>query len=338
MLNEDVRETIKTLVSKIGNRDTEMYLNDVLRSVSMMALDGIDVADWKLISRSLKEFRKSFKAFDPYRDVRKVCIFGSARTPEDDPEYQLTVAFSKAITERDYMVITGAGPGIMEAGNRGSKEGMHFGVNIQLPFEQEANKYINGSPRLVNYKYFFIRKLMFIKESHATVLFPGGFGTLDEAYEGLTLMQTGKSDPRPVILMSSPDVDYWEKWVEYFKSTMLPMGYISPEDVDLLQICKSVDDAVDAICQFYSVYHSVRYVRDYTVLRMNQEISDAQLAELNDMFSEIVVSGKIEKSEPFPEEKMGRDLLKKPRLAMQFDRKSYGKLLLLIRKLNTFAA
>ncbi|MDA1354183.1 MAG: TIGR00730 family Rossman fold protein [bacterium] len=336
MLNEDVRETIKALVSKVGNRDSEMYLNDVLKSVSMMALDGIDVADWKLISRSLKEFRKSFKVFDPYRTVRKVCVFGSARTPEDDPEYILAEEFSRAITERDFMVITGAGPGIMEAGNKGALEGKHFGVNIQLPFEQDANQYIHGSSKLVNYKYFFIRKLMFIKESHATVLFPGGFGTLDEAYEGLTLMQTGKSDPRPVILMSSPDVNYWEKWVEYFQSTMLPMGYISPEDVDLFQICKTVDEAVDAISHFYSVYHSVRYVRDYTVLRLNKEITDDQLRLLNDEFSGIVVSGKIEKSEPFPEEKMGRDLLKNPRLAMQFDRRSYGKLITLIRMLNTF--
>ena len=209
MLNEDVNESISRLVSKVGKKDNEKYLKEIISSICKLSEVDINSGDWKLMSRSIKELKNSFKAFTPYRDKRKVAIFGSATTPEDNPLFKMAEDFSRDITKKDFMVITGAGGGIMEAGNKGGGD-ESFGVNIKLPFEQSANDYIRESNKLVSYNYFFIRKLMFIKESDATVLFPGGFGTLDEAYEGLTLIQTGKILPRPIILMQNEGDDYWQ--------------------------------------------------------------------------------------------------------------------------------
>jgi len=333
MLHEDVRDSIDRLVSKVGSKDNELFLHDVLMSICRIAQDGINTADWKLFTRSIKEFRKSFKVFSKYRGIRKVSIFGSARTSSSDPCYQMVEAFSKQITEQGYMVITGAGGGIMEAGNKGAGD-KSFGMNIRLPFEQEPNEFIRRDPKLISYRYFFIRKLMFIKESDATVLFPGGFGTLDEGYEGLTLLQTGKSMPRPVVLMAPPKSDYWEKWVSYFTDVMIPGGYINKEDTNLFSICNSAEEGVKNIVSFYKNYHSIRYVQDLTVLRLNVELSDHTMAALNEEYADIVVDGKIEKVKPFPEELMTRDLLKKPRLAFYFNKENYGRLVHMIRWIN----
>ena len=342
ILNEDVKNTIQSLVSKIGTRDTEMYLSNILSSVSQMALlevngkPAIDKGDWKLLSRAMKEFRNSFRVFSKYKDTRKVCIFGSARTLPEDPDYILTEALAKQIVDDGMMVLTGAGGGIMEAGNKGAGEGNSFGMNIQLPFEQDPNPYILADPKLISYKYFFIRKLMFIKESDATVLLPGGFGTLDEAYEGLTLMQTGKSNPRPVVLLCHENSNYWDEWITFFKDLMLPLGYISPDDLDLFSICHSVEDATQVIKSFYKTYHSLRYVRDDAVIRLNHPLHQVHIDELNDHFKDIIVSGSIQAVEPYEEEKMTRDQLKKPRIAFHFNRLNFGRLVSLIHHINRF--
>ena len=249
MLNEDVYDSIDRLVSKVGKKDNQKVLKEILSTVCRLSDMDINSGDWKLLSRSIKEFRKSFQAFTPYRNKRKVAIFGSARTPEKDPLFKMAEEFSRDITRNDFMVITGAGGGIMEAGNKGGGD-ESFGVNIKLPFEQSANDYIRKSKKLVSYNYFFIRKLMFIKESDATVLFPGGFGTLDEAYEGLTLIQTGKSLPRPILLMQNPGDDYWQTWVSFFSEIMLRDKYISPDDMDLFSICESNEEAINIITSF----------------------------------------------------------------------------------------
>lgn len=335
MINEDIRETINVLVSKIGNRDNELFLTDILTSLSRLAIDDLNSGDWKLFTQAIKEFRNSFRVFSKYRGIRKVCVFGSARTKPDDPDYQLAEAFSKQVAQKDFMVITGAGGGIMEAGNKGAGE-KSFGVNIRLPFEQSPNPYISSDPKLISYRYFFIRKLMFIKESDATVLFPGGFGTLDEGYEGLTLLQTGKSQPRPVVLMAHPESNYWESWVYFFKDKMLPGGYISPDDMKLFKICKTAKEAVDVVTQFYKNYHSVRYVRHVTVLRLNHELSQKQIDELNYEFSDIISEGKIEKVDPFEEEKMSKDFLKKYRIGFHFNKLNYGRLVEMIHRINAF--
>jgi uncharacterized protein (TIGR00730 family) len=335
MLNDDVVDAINRLVSKIGDKTNHTYLKEILTAVCRLPQHPIDSGDWKLLARSIGELKTSFTTFTPYRGHRKVAIFGSARTEPTNPLYQMAVDFSKAIADRDFMVITGAGGGIMEAGNKGAGD-QSFGVNIKLPFEQSANDYIKNSPKLVPYNYFFIRKLMFIKESDATVLFPGGFGTLDEAYEGLTLIQTGKSLPRPIVLMQHPGHDYWQTWLSFFTDIMLRDGYISPDDMDLFTLCDTIDEAVDVITSFYKIYHSLRYVGDHAVIRLNQPISDANIAQLNDSFTDIVVNGDIHACDPFPQEIATRDHIKKFRITFHFNKINFGRLVSMVRMINTF--
>ena len=335
MLNEDVNESISRLVSKVGKKDNEKYLKEIISSICKLSEVDINSGDWKLMSRSIKELKNSFKAFTPYRDKRKVAIFGSARTPQKNPLFRMAEDFSRDITKKDFMVITGAGGGIMEAGNKGGGDDS-FGVNIKLPFEQSANDYIKESNKLVSYNYFFIRKLMFIKESDATVLFPGGFGTLDEAYEGLTLIQTGKSLPRPIILMQNKGDDYWQTWVSFFTEIMLRDKYISPDDMDLFSICESNEDAIEKITSFYKTYHSLRYVGDNAVIRLNNSITSDNIASLNDAFKDIVVEGNISACEPFPDEVNTRDQLKKFRIAFKFNKINFGRLVSMVRMINSF--
>lgn len=335
MLNEDVVDSISRLVAKVGKKDNQRALKEIISTICKLPEANIDSGDWKLLSRSIKEFRRSFQAFTPYRDKRKVAIFGSARTPQYDPLFHMAESFSKMITDSQFMVITGAGGGIMEAGNKGGGD-QSFGVNIKLPFEQSANDYIRNSDKLVSYNYFFIRKLMFIKESDATVLFPGGFGTLDEAYEGLTLIQTGKSLPRPILLMQNPGDDYWQTWVSFFTEVMLRDRYISPDDLELFRICESNDEAVDIIKTFYRRYHSLRYVGDSAVIRLNEPISSANVKVLNQSFKDIVVEGDIHACEPFPEEVESRDQLKKYRIAFKFNKVNFGRLVSMVDMINQF--
>lgn len=335
MLNEDVNESINRLVSKIGKKDNEKYLKEIIASICKLPEIDINSGDWKLMARSIKELKNSFQAFTPYRDKRKVAIFGSARTPQDNPLFKMAEEFSRSIAKKDFMVITGAGGGIMEAGNKGAGEDS-FGVNIKLPFEQSANNYIKQSTKLISYNYFFIRKLMFIKESDATVLFPGGFGTLDEAYEGLTLIQTGKSLPRPIILMQNKGDDYWQKWVSFFTEIMLRDQYISPDDMDLFSICETNEDAIEKITRFYKTYHSLRYVGDNAVIRLNSNLTDENIAALNEAFNDIVVEGDIHACEPFPEEIKTRDELKKFRIAFNFNKVNFGRLVSMVQMINSF--
>ena len=335
MLNEDINESINLLVSKVGHKTNQKFLKEIIQTVCKIPQIDIDTGDWKLLSRSVKELKNSFQRFTPYRDKRKVAIFGSARTPADDPLFLMAEKFSKSITENDFMVITGAGGGIMEAGNKGGGD-ESFGVNIRLPFEQSANDYIKNSSKLVSYNYFFIRKLMFIKESDATVLFPGGFGTLDEAYEGLTLIQTGKSLPRPIILMQNPGDDYWQTWVSFFSEIMLRDKYISPDDMELFTICESNDEAVEIITGFYKTYLSLRYVGDHAVVRLNNELSDQNISELNKHFSDIVVEGNIDRCEPFPDEVATKDNLKKFRISFKFNKVNFGRLVSMVKMINSF--
>lgn len=335
MLNEDIKDSIHRLVSKVGRKKNQPFLTDMLTNICKLSDVDIDSGDWKLMSRTINELKHSFRAFAPYRNKRKIAIFGSARTPTDHPLFKMADEFSAIATEHGFMVITGAGGGIMEAGNKGGGD-TSFGLNIRLPFEQSANEYIKNKSTLVSYNYFFVRKLIFIKESDATVLFPGGFGTLDEAYESLTLIQTGKSLPRPIILMQKPGDDYWRTWVSFFSDVMLRDGYISPDDMDLFHICESNHDAVNIITSFYRVYHSMRYVNDYAVIRLNYPLSDENLAKLNDTFHDIIVSGHIETCDPFPDEVTTRDQLKKHRIAFKFDKMHFGRLVAMIRMINSF--
>lgn len=312
----------------------EKLSQEALVSVLKLIRDTTDLHDLSMVATTLKEFRQSFKVFSPFRDVRKVCIFGSARTPEDDPDYQNTMKFSNLITHRGFMVITGAGPGIMEAGNRGAEVDMSFGLNIKLPFEQQPNKYIDLNSKLVSFKYFFTRKLMFLKESDATVLFPGGFGTHDEAFESLTLLQTGRCAPRPLVLLASEGNSYWTQWRDFVESEVAGKGFISKEDLSLFTVPSSVEEAVEQVSLFYQTYHSVRYFQDLAVIRLNSGLKPSTVSELNRQFSDLLRSGQFELVEPDQFAMDSHDYQDKYRLVFRFDKMSFGRLCQLIWALN----
>lgn len=292
-------------------------------------------ADLKMLNHALLELRYAFKVFAPYRSVRKVSVFGSARTGKDRLEYKMANRFSNKVSNRGYMVITGAGPGIMEAAQGGAGRARSFGVNIRLPFESKANEVIENDPKLIHFKYFFTRKVCFLKETDAIVIFPGGFGTHDEAFESLTLVQTGKSDLVPIVFVDRPGGTYWSAWLDYVRTHLRDEGYIDGFDESLFHVTESVEDAVNVVDGFYRNYHSTRYVRPLQVIRMNQPVTDSLLERLNREFSDIVVSGKIERlSAALEAEKDEPKTADLHRIAFRFDRKSYGRLRSLIDVLN----
>ncbi len=316
-------------LSESGN-----LLREILTTVVKLGRESNDKGDLKLVNSALKELRYSFKVFSPYRDVKKVIIFGSARSKTSSSEYHMAEALSRKITAKGYMVVTGGGPGVMEAGNKGAKKGREFALNIRLPFEQKPNPYINEKEKLINFKYFFTRKLTFVKETDATVLFPGGFGTNDEGFETLTLIQTGKSKPRPVVFMEPEGSTYWADWYGFVKKQLAGNGYIKKDDLNLFRIMDNVDDAVAYIDGFYRVYHSIRYVSGLTVMRLNKKISGAALKLINQQFKDIVTSGDIKLSAPTDEEIRKGEYPSLPRLIMNFNMRDYGRLSDMIDVIN----
>jgi uncharacterized protein (TIGR00730 family) len=314
----------------------EDLIAEMLVSGLKLLRDDADRGDLKLVNAALKELRYSFVVFSKYRHIPKVTMYGSARTPPTDPNYELAAEFASRMTDRHrWMVVTGAGPGIMEAGNRGAGTDYGFGVNIRLPFEAEANPYVHES-RLINFKYFFTRKLMFVKESNAFVLFPGGFGTQDETFELLTLVQTGKSDMHPIVLMEAPGTGYWRSWLEFVK-TLEEKGMISPDDSALFTFTNSAEEAAAEILRFYDNYHSQRYVDGKLVLRLKHEPGEDLIAELNDEFADIIVAGSIEKVAASSREIADDDNVDLPRVRLHFDRRHLGRLRLLVDRLNAAA-
>ena len=309
-------------------------IDTIRQSADKLADDGTSRGDLKILSRTLRELRYAFKVFTPYRASRKVTIFGSARTPEDHPTYRTALQFGQAMAKEDWMVITGAAQGIMEAGHEGAGRDHSMGLNILLPFEQEANPIIAGDHKLVHMKYFFTRKLMFVKESNAICLLPGGFGTLDEGLEVLTLLQTGKRDTIPVVLLDQPGGDYWASFHEFIKRKLLGHGMIDEEDLSLYRLTDSVDEAVDEILGFFRRYQSMRYVHRDLVFRLVSPPSEALLDRINTDFADILVEGQFRLGDPLPEEKDEPDLATLPRLIFRFNRREYGRLRQLIDCLN----
>ena len=309
-------------------------LKEMLLSVIKLHEGDVDILNIKILNRALKELRYGFKVFHPYRRTRKVSIFGSARTPPDDPNYQLGYRFGRLLRERGFMVITGAGPGIMLAGHEGAGQDHSFGVNIMLPFEQGPNTLIADNEKLVHLKYFFSRKLLFVKESHATALFPGGFGTLDEGFEVLTLIQTGKANLTPVVCLEAPGCDYWERWMDFVNDQLLARGFISDIDLGLFKIFHHEDEAVEEIATFYRNYHSYRFVKDQLVLRLHHPLGSEHLTQLNQLFPDLLVTGQFMQSPALPEEHDEPDLSELPRLVFHYNRKDTGRLRQLIDWLN----
>ena len=312
----------------------QRLLEDILATVRAMEQGGESIGDLKIVARALKEMHGAFEMFAPYRDMRKVATFGSARTQENDAVFRTAEAFAATIADAGFMVITGAGGGIMEACQRGAGRARSFGVNIQLPFEQQANPVIHGDAKLAMFNYFFTRKLFFIKETHAVVLFPGGFGTHDEGFEVLTLLQTGKCQPLPLVLLDQPRGTYWKTWHRYVQDHLLRRNMISPEDLALYRVTDSVEDAVREIIGFFRVYHSARYVRDLLVLRLTRPLPPAALAALTAEFADIVGAGGIQPCNPFPVERDDPGTLHLPRVGFRFDRRNFSRLRMLIDAIN----
>ncbi len=304
------------------------------RTVDRLHLDEIPRGDLKILSRTLRELRYAFKVFLPFRRIRKVTIFGSARTQPDHPTYVQAVDLGGKMAKSGWMVITGAGGGIMEAGHKGAGREMSMGLNIMLPFEQSANPFIEGDPKLVTLKYFFTRKLMFVKECSAVICCPGGFGTLDETLEVLTLLQTGKQTMFPLVLLDQPGGHFWSGLESFFRDQLLDQKLISPEDVHLYLVTDSVDRAIEEVTQFYRVFHSMRFVDEKLVLRINQALTVQKLENLNTEFADILVSGIIEQTGALPHESSEPELAEFPRLVMHYNRRSQGRLRQLINRIN----
>ncbi|MBN2462226.1 MAG: LOG family protein [Dehalococcoidia bacterium] len=316
-----------------GGKDLRSFL---YKDIVMNALkcQDLDILDLKIIDRAVAEFQHAACIFKPYRAVRKVSIFGSARVTEDSPYYELAVKFSRSVVEKDFMVITGAADGIMRAGIEGAQPENSFGVNILLPSEEAPAKVIQDDPKLVTFKYFFTRKLFFVMEADAIALLPGGFGTHDEGFEVLTLLQTGKTPPMPVVLMELPGERYWEAWDQFIRQQLLDRGFINSEDLSFYKVMHSSEEAAAWIKSYYSTYHSMRQVRSRLVIRLEKELQDDQIALLNNRFHDLIRSGRIHKTAALAEEADEPDLHSKPRIAFTNNRRSAGRLNELILKIN----
>lgn len=323
--------------AKRSRSRAQRLLDRILATVAGMQAGGVGIGDLKLAARALQEMRAGFEMFAPYRDTRKVATFGSARTLENDAIFRTAERFAAAIADAGFMVITGAGGGIMEACQRGAGRERSFGVNIRLPFEQGANPVIEGDDKLLSFNYFFTRKLFFIKETHAVALFPGGFGTHDEGFEVLTLLQTGKCQPMPLVLLDQPRGTYWKTWHRYVQEHLLRRGMISPEDLALYKVTDSVEEAVHEITHYYRVFHSARYVKDLLVLRLSRPLAPAVVTALTNEFADITLSGSIEPVPPFAVERDDPATMHLPRLAFHFDRYHFGRLRMLIDSINAVA-
>jgi len=312
----------------------EEFVRQIKDTADKLVTDGANRGDAKLLAMAIKELRHCFRVFGKYRGIRKATVFGSARTPTDHPAYQVCVEFSRKIAEQGWMVITGAANGIMEAGHVGAGRDASFGLNIMLPFESSANPVIFGDSKLMNLRYFFTRKLAFIKESDAVVLFPGGFGTHDEAFETLTLIQTGKSHVFPIVLVDEPGGTYWTRWQQFVREDLLDRGYIGPQDLHLYKITDSPEEAVNEVVQFYKRYQSMRYIGGDLILRLRNPLSEATLEELRLNFTDILSGGTFEQCGALPAESNEPLLRDLPRLKFRFNRHDQGRLRQLIDAIN----
>ena len=334
----EIDRLIEVLAEKCATAECREMLRQIFTTAAKLGREHGDLGDFKLINTSLKELRHAVRIFVTYRTVRKAIIFGSARTEAKEPAYDLAKEVARALVEKKFMVISGAGGGIMAAANLGAGRENSFGINIKLPFEQKSNRYIEGDKKLMTFKYFFTRKLFFLKESDATVLLPGGFGTQDEAFENLTLFQTGKTLPRPIVLLEPEGSDYWERWLAFIDSVLIQSGYISPGDRNLIQVARSAGEAADIISNYYRVYHSLRYVKGKTVLRLNREVPPAFVEQLNRDFADLLTRGSIKITSALEEEVRNGEYVDLPRLVLKFNKRDYGRLNEMIQTINREAS
>jgi uncharacterized protein (TIGR00730 family) len=331
-----IKDSIQELIASHGGGYNPEIVEDIIANALKMLKDVRSRGDARVIQTAVRELRYAFRLFDPYAQTRKVTIFGSSRVQPTKAEYLQAVEFARKIADAGFMIITGAGPGIMQAGHEGAGPERSFGANIRLPWEQAANPVILKDKKLITFKYFFTRKLTFIRNSDAIVLFPGGFGTLDEGYEAITLMQTGKGRLMPLVLIDVPGGTYWKTWDKTVREHLLAFEFISPDDLYLYQITDDPDQAVGWITHFYHNYHSSRFVRELYVIRLQRAPSSATIARLNEEFADIVIGPKISAIQATPDERESQDAVDLARIAFGFDRRQYGRLRQLIDVLNDF--
>jgi len=329
-----VHRHAEALLAELARMPDGDLVGGIVLNALKLLRDRTNRGDIKLIHRSMRELRYALKIFAPYHGVRKVSVFGSARTPGSHEDYRQALLFSRRMANSGWMVITGAGNGIMGAGHDGAGADPSFGLAIRLPFEQATNIHIAGDPKLIHFNYFFTRKLMFVRTSHAVALFPGGFGTLDEAFEVLTLVQTGKSVPMPIVLVDRPGGDYWRSWQEYVERQLAGRGFIGSGDLRLYKITDDVDEAIQEIRGFYRNYHSVRYVGDELALRLRRPPTEQQLEEITASFGDILLRGGFRVSGPLPAEQDEPALVDLPRLVFAFNKRDHDRLRMLIDHLN----
>ncbi|MBM3847926.1 MAG: LOG family protein [Verrucomicrobia bacterium] len=334
LVDPELRKRVNDLIAFKGGGHNPELVADIIENALKLLTDVEARGDVRVIQTTVRELRYAFRLFAPHSAARKVTMFGSARLPATRKEYQEAVEFAKRITAEGWMVITGAGPGIMQAGHEGAGPENSFGANIRLPWEQSANPVIQHDKKLITFKYFFTRKLTFVRQSDAIVLFPGGFGTMDEGYEALTLMQTGKAKLMPMVLMDRPGGAYWKTWDKHVREHLLRNQLISPEDLNLYHIASGVDDAVKLITRFYRNYHSMRFVRERLVIRLKHTLSASAIEALNEDFQDIISGQPIESIPTTPEEREDRQFVDLPRIAFDFNKRDYGRLRQMIDVLN----
>ena len=332
--DKDLDERILDLAKSVDGVDDFCLLSEMIATAVGMAKGVSDQGDLKLANRALKEMRKSSEIFQNFRGRPKVAIFGSARTKPEEKEYQTAVEFSRRMAAEGFMTITGAGPGIMAAGNEGATAENSFGLNITLPFEAAANEFIAGDPKLIDYNYFFTRKLAVVKEADAAVGMPGGVGTQDEIFEALTLIQTGKARLHPIVCLDAPGGTYWKAWKQFVEEHLFRLGMISESDFSLFKVTDSVDEAIAEITGFYANFHSYRYVGDRLVVRLQSGLTEAAVADLSNRFSAMVKSGTIESCKALPEEASEPELASLPRVVFRHRRRDFGLLREFINALN----
>lgn len=332
------RDLLEQLLDDAGAANHRDVLAEIIRTAYELAGDDADRLNLKMTRDALKEMRAAFRMFSPYEGVRKVTVFGSARTHPSDPLYEQAKSLARRLAQFGWMVVTGAGPGIMEAAVRGAGPDRSFGVTIRLPFEESVTDLLAGDDKVVSMKYFFTRKLMLVKESSGFVSLPGGFGTQDETFELLTLFQTGKAIPSPLVLLDVEGGSYWEQWRRFLVENLAGGGLISPEDIDMALITDDVEEAVAEIRGFWRNYDSIRWVGTRLVIRMQAAPSDAELRGLNERFADACLDGEIERTTPLPAEVSDADRLELPRLVLRFDRRKGARLRELIGALNQLAS
>ena len=334
----EVTEDLRRILADAGISDNADLVARILATGIGLGMDGADRLDLKIASSALTEMRAAFRLFAPYDDAPKATIFGSARTRPDDALYRQASEVAAALAARGWLVVTGAGPGIMQAAAEGAGPHNSLGVSIRLPFEEKPNVVVGESARNVAMKYFFTRKLMLVKESRGFVCVPGGFGTLDEMFELLTLQQTGKADPVPIVLLDAPGGGFWEGLRRFIDDHLLSSGVISDGDFDRVLITDSVTEAVDELTGFYRNYDSLRWVGKRLVLRLRAEPTDEEVAALNEEFAPMLTEGGIERRGPLTIEREDADRVDLPRLVLRLDQFRVGELYRLIRAVNALGS